>query len=169
MRKSLFIFACIFVHTIVWADTPGNAQEELVQFTPPPGWRFADVSNQLNKVRTMVVGTGKREVQPSMNLMVDSYPGTKKEFLKFAKALCETKGEHWKDLGTIQTEAGNASLLQVQSKTEWGDLQMLQVVLLKEGKVYILTAAALKEEFPQFYSDFFRSLRTLRIEPKPAS
>lgn len=167
MRKYLFLLACIFAHNIVWADVPSNACEELMMFTPPSGWRFAEVTSKLKNVRTMVVGTGKRELSPSMNLMVDTYAGTPKEFLKFAKALTEAKGEQLKDLGSIQTEAGKASLLQVDSKTEWGDLRMLQVVLLKQGMVYVLTAAALKEEFAQFYPEFFKALRSLRIQPKP--
>jgi hypothetical protein len=99
-----------------------------------------------------------------MNLMVDEYPGTRKEYLKIAKAISEASGADWKDLGSIQTEAGNASLLQEDFKTEWGMLRMLHVVFLREGMVYILTAAALKDEFAQFYPQFFKSLRSLKIQ-----
>lgn len=155
------MFLCF--NTLSWAASQ-TAKEETVQFTPPPGWRYADVSSQLKRVRTMVVGEGKFPLRPSMNLMVDEYPGTKKEYIKLTKAISEASGAEWKDLGSIQTEAGNASLLQEDTKTEWGVMRMMHVVLLRQGMVYILTAAALKDEFSQFYPQFFKSLRSLKIQ-----
>jgi hypothetical protein len=49
--------------------------------------------------------------------------------------------------------------------TQWGRVKMMHVILLKKGVIYILTAAALLEEFPKFYKDFFNSLRSLRVNP----
>lgn len=134
-----------------------------VLFTPPEGWMMADAKALPASVKIMVVGQGEHEFPPSINLGVEEFTGTLKDYLKTIKAINDSQGAEWKDLGTIRTEAGNASLSQVDSKTEWGDVRMMHVVLVKNKHAFILTAAALKEEFPRFYKDFFRSMRSLRI------
>lgn len=145
-------------------STMANPQEPgTVTFAPPTGWRFADPKGLPKYVHVMVVGESQHGLPPSINLGTERFSGTLKAYLKIVKALNDKQGFEWKDLGSIQTEAGEASLSQVDSKTPWGDLRMMHVILLKNGTIYILTAAALKEEFPQFYKDFFQSLRSLHI------
>lgn len=134
-----------------------------VVFTPPKGWKLAEENSLLPSVRIMVVGTGTHEYPPSINLGTESYPGTIKQYLKRIKEINSSQGAVWKDLGKIQTEAGQASLSQVDKKTEWGDVRMMHVILNKDGMMYIITAAALKEEFSKFYKDFFTSFRSLRF------
>lgn len=134
-----------------------------VMFTPPSGWRFADSNSLPPSVKTMVVGKGQHEFPPSMNLGTEAYKGTLKQYLKVIKGINDSQGSEWKDLGTVRTEAGDASLSQVDSKTQWGDVRMMHVILIRNGIVYILTSAALKEEFPKFYKEFFNSMRSLRI------
>lgn len=73
------------------------------------------------------------------------------------------KGYEWKDLGTIQTQAGTGNLSQADTKTQWGNVRLMHVILIKNGNIYILTASALKEEFSIFYNEFFAAMRSLRI------
>lgn len=134
-----------------------------VMFVPPQGWVLADPKALPPSVKIMVVGKGQREFPPSINLATERYNGTLKQYLKTIKAINDSQGAEWKDLGTIRTEAGDASLSQVDSKTEWGDVRMMHVILIKNGTTYILTAASLKDEFSQYYKDFFNSMRSLRI------
>lgn len=136
---------------------------ESARFTPPEGWRFADAKSLPKGVQVMVVGQGQREFPPSINLGTDSYQGSLKDYLKVVKAINDAHGDQWKDLGTIRTEAGEASLSQLDTKMTWGDVRMMQVILIKNDTVYILTSAALKEEFPKFYKDFFRAMRSLNV------
>ncbi len=145
-------------HFAAIAQEPGA-----VMFTPPEGWLLADPKALPENVRVMVVGKGAKEYPPSMNLTIETFAGTLKQYLKIVKAINENKGDEWKDLGTIQTEAGEASLSQVDIKSNWGTERLMHVILLKNGTAYILTAAALKDEFPKFYKDFFNSMRSLRI------
>lgn len=139
-------------------DQPGA-----VYFTPPEGWRIAEADQLPSNVKVMVVGKGAHAFSPSLNLTVEPYKGTLKQYLKIVKAINDSKGASWQDLGTIRTQAGNANLSQVDTKTQWGETRMMHVILLKNSHVYILTAAALKEEFPSFYKEFFSSLRSLHI------
>jgi hypothetical protein len=133
-------------------------------FTPPKGWKIADPKQLPPSVKVMVVGKGESEYPPSLNLAIENnFQGTLKDYLKIVKEINDRSGAEWKDLGTIQTEAGEASLSQVDSKTKWGPERLMHVILIKDGTVYILSAAALKEEFPRYYKDFFASMRSLRF------
>jgi hypothetical protein len=135
-------------------------------FTPPQGWRFADPTKLPKHVKVMVVGKGSHGLPPSMNLGYEEFQGNLEDYLKLVKSINDSQGDVWKDLGIIQTEAGAASLSQLDSLTEWGPLKQMHAIFIQNGIAYILTAAALKEEFSQFYPVFFQSLRSLRIEKK---
>lgn len=134
-----------------------------VMFTPPPGWQAFDTSSLSPRLRMMVVGKGQSSVPPSINLAMEPYQGTLKQYLKTIKAINDSQGYEWKDLGTIRTEAGTGSLSQVDTKSEWGDIRQMHTVLLKNGTIYIVTAAAQKDEFATFYKDFFAAMKSFRI------
>lgn len=139
-------------------------EDDIVLFTPPSGWHLADITTlNLPHVKVMVVGKGPTHLPPSMNLSTEPYKGTLKQYLKTVKNMNAAKGDEWKDLGTIRTEAGNASLSQVDTKSQWGNMRLMQVILLKNQHIYILTASALKDEFSLFYKDFFAAMRSLRV------
>lgn len=140
------------------AQEPGT-----VVFNPPEGWHLADPKALPPSVKIMVVGQSGTDFPPSLNLGTEKFNGTLKEYLKTIKAINDSQGSEWKDLGTIRTQAGTASLSQVDAKTEWGEVRMMHVILLRENMVYILTAAARKEEFSRHYKDFFKSMRSLRF------
>lgn len=136
---------------------------ESLQFVPPPGWRNADNTTLPGRVKLMVVGKGTNEFPPSIALATEDYTGTLKQYLKIIKELNASKGHEWRDLGTIQTGAGNASLSQTDSKSQWGDIRMMHVILKKNEILYIVTAAALKNEFSLYYKEIFSSLRSLKF------
>jgi hypothetical protein len=138
-----------------------------VSFTPPTGWRIAEKPPETPHVQLMIVGKGHNEYPPSMNLVVEEYNGSLKNYLKKVKAINDSQKSQWKDLGNIRTAAGNASLSQLDFTNEWGNIRMMHVMLVKSGHMYILTAAALKEEFPKYYKEFFSAFRSLTINDLP--
>lgn len=141
-----------------------QAQEPgAVLFTPPEGWHFADPKKLPRSVKVMVVGKSSSEYPPSLNLATEKYDGTLKQYLKIVKEINDRSGAEWKDLGTIRTQAGDASLSQVDAKTKWGTERLMHVILIRDGIVYIMTAGALKDEFPRYYKEFFTSMRSLRF------
>lgn len=149
---------------IVQIDAEGsNKQPESLMFTPPEGWRMADKTALPPSVKVMVVGKGEHEFPPSLNLGTEPFDGSLQDYLKIVKAINLAQKTEWKDLGMIRTEAGDASLSQLDTKTQWGNVKMMSVILVKNGIVYILVAAALQEEFPKFYKEFFSSMRSLRF------
>lgn len=174
MRKLLSLLTLlIFTHLnslCAAAEIKSSPQNEpYVWFTAPKGWMYADTSTlppnaKLSpKIKIMVIGKGQHPMPPTMNLFTEPYTGTLKQYLKMVKSINDAQGHEWKDLGNINTASGPGSLSQMDTKTEWGHLRMMQVILLKDGHIYILTASALKEEFSNFYKEFFASMRSLRI------
>jgi len=144
-------------------------KEDFAAFTPPQGWMTADRS-QVDLpplVKIMVVGKSSSTFPPSMNLTSSPYQGTLKQYLQIVKNRNQQSRNEWKDLGMIKTNAGNASLSQVDSKTQWGDVRQMHVILVKNETVYILTAAALKTEFSLLYQDFFKAMQSLRVSSDP--
>lgn len=148
-------------------DTQETGALLQASFKPPEGWRYADDKELSPSIKVMVIGKGGYEYPPSINLGTEEFKGTLKDYLKIVKTLNQNLGKEWKDLGKIRTEAGIASLSQSDIKTEWGDVRMMHVILVKSGMAYIMTAASRKEEFPKFYKEFFASMRSLKIE-KPS-
>jgi hypothetical protein len=134
------------------------------QFTAPEGWRVAETDQLPPHVQVMVVGKGQLEYPPSINLSTEEFHGTLKDYLQIVKNINQKRGTEWRDLGKIRTEAGEASLSQVNSRTKWGMVRMMHVILVKEDHVYILTASALQSEFSSYYKPFLESLRSLTVK-----
>lgn len=170
MKKASAFFTIILIasqslFSAEQASQPSvEAKSEELQFVPPAGWRFAEKQKESKSMQLMVVGEGANEFPPSINLCTEQYKGSLKDYLKIVKKINEAHGSSWKDLGVIQTEAGPASLSQIDMKTSWGDIREMHVILSKNDTIYILTTAALKSEFPKFYKDFFQSMKSLKFK-----
>lgn len=133
-------------------------------FIPPKDWSVADPKLFAQSVQACFIGKNKKGFTPSVNLAVEKSDLSCAEYLKIVKQLHESdKGNRWRDLGHMNTRAGKARITEIDSKTEWGQIRMLQSILAKDGCVYILTAAALKEEFMDYYEDFEKVIRSFTI------
>ena len=142
--------------------------EVIATFIPPKGWHLAnkEALQRVPSVKVMVVGKSTQAFPPSINLSTESFKGSLKEYLKIVKAMNDSKGYEWKNLGMIETQSGPANLSQVDTQSQWGIVRMMHVILIKDEKVYILTASALKDEFSNFYKEFFDSLKSLKVDIK---
>ena len=169
---SLLACSSAFSENGKWDDKPlqesfrqVSEQPGAVTFKPPQGWFLADTKSLPSHVQIMVVGKGAYEFPPSINLAFDEFNGTLKEYLKVVDGINKRMGGKAQDLGVIHTEAGEARLLQIDSKNVWGPERQMQAIIVKNGKAYILTASAHKNEFSNFYPQFFSALKSLKINP----
>jgi hypothetical protein len=174
MKKQffLFLFCSPLLVSAVNSSLPASLptqqlaeknSNDLVYFSPPLGWKIADSKLLPKSVKIMVIGESPSIFPPSMNLSIEPYQGSLKQYLKLIKNMDEARGNEWKDLGSIRTEAGTGSLSQVDEPSQWGVKRLMRVILLKNNTIYILTASALKNEFAQFYDQFFNAMRSLRV------
>lgn len=139
------------------------AADSVVSFAPPTNWKMAEESSLSKNVKAMVIGPATGHVPPSINLATEVFNGSLQDYLNVIKSISKAKGSSWKDLGTIVTPAGTASLSQLDNDTKWGKMRMMHAILYRDGTIYILTAAALKDEFPTYYPQFFSALKSLSI------
>lgn len=140
-----------------------RAQPHYAVLIPPEGWTIADPQFLPKSVSLMVVGKGKKEFPPSINLAREAYTGSLEEYLKLVKEINKAQGNTYKSLGSIEIGEGKAALGQVDTTNEWGKIRMLHLFFLKDKMMHIVTAAAAKEEFSQFRPLFLQSIRTLHI------
>jgi hypothetical protein len=174
MLKKLILFALMLCLGVIYAeessiqeqfDTIAKTQDAAI-FTPPSGWKLADPKALPEYIKVMVVGSGKNEFPPSMNLAFDPFSGSLQEYMKIVKAINDSQKAIWKDLGPFQVGKHDGRLIQVDSRTKWGEERQLQLIVVFDGAAYILTASALKEEFPQFYPEFFKAMKSFTISIK---
>lgn len=133
-------------------------------FLPPKGWEIADPKMLSPRVKIAFVKNTGKGFRPSINLAVEQTQASTGEYLKAVRAIHEQdRTNQWRALGKVRTAAGLAQLTEIDSQTEYGPVRLLQLILVKEGYAWILTAVALKEEFPDFYREFHAAFRSLTL------
>ena len=163
--KALFCSLLLLVGTNTLSASPTQELAAQCFFTPPEGWEIADPSKLPGHVK---ISFYKKNSQcgfcPSINLAIEETSASLSEYLKAIKAIHEQdRTNRWRALGKVRTAAGLAQLTEIDSTTEWGPVRILQIILLKEGKAYVLTAAALKDEMSSFYKEFQSAFRSLTL------
>jgi hypothetical protein len=136
---------------------------QTVQFTPPAGWRSIDAAQLPRNVKAMVVGQGSTDFPPTMNLGIEAFTGSLEDYLKIVKKINDSQNASWKNLGEIETEAGTASLSQVELTRNYGKVRLVHAILVKDGFAYILNGAASASEFTSYYPEFLKAMRSLRL------
>lgn len=145
----------LFFVSSIWGD--------FVYFTPPPDWNLGDPKNYSSHVQIQLIAPSSRELPPSINLAIEPVSISLVEYVRAVKKIHEAdpNNELWRNLGSFQTQAGTAQLTEIEAKTERGKVRLFQLLLLHKGFAYVLTASALKEEFPKFYTLFEKVFRSL--------
>jgi hypothetical protein len=99
-----------------------------------------------------------------LNLATEEVDLCIEDYLRVIQRLHEKEpGNRWRSLGKITTSAGDAHLTEIDTKTQWGPVRMLQMVLLRDKTAYILTAAALKSEVGQYYKSFQEAFHSFAL------
>lgn len=144
---------------------PMALHAECITLNPPKGWECIKDPEQLpQKIRMIYIGTGKGQFTPSINLASEETVLKMDEYLALAKSYHEGQGNtQCKSLGTIETKAGKANLLQIDRKAQWGNVRFIQAVLIRERMAYVITATCLQEEFASLSSHFFKAIQSFAI------
>ncbi|MBI2743485.1 MAG: hypothetical protein HYX48_06165 [Chlamydiales bacterium] len=157
LKQIGFVFAALLLSV--------NAYSAHCLFTPPEKWEFADPTYLSPRVVVGFIGELRKNFRPSLNLSIeDGVEVEIGEYLKSVKALHEKEpGRRWRDLGSFSTLAGQAHLTSLDTKAKNGEARLLQLILLRDKKAYTLTAAVSKEEFFDYYKDFEKTFRSVRL------
>ena len=131
-------------------------------FSPPKDWQYAKPKNSSPHIQVGFIGSGSNFFHPSINLATEEFEGTLKEYLKAVKAIHTGEPKTtWRDLGKFAMRGGEGRLTEISSPSPFGDVKLLQAILLKEHTAYILTAAVLKKDFSHLQNEILASLRSL--------
>ncbi|MCC5831420.1 MAG: hypothetical protein JJU12_00050 [Chlamydiales bacterium] len=138
---------------------------ETFSLTPPKGWDCINDPGQLpQRVSIIYIGAGKTQFTPSLNVATEPTDLPLDQYLSIAKSYHQAQGDtRCKQLGTVDTRAGKAQLLQIDRVTQWGNVRFIQAVLIRDKKAYVVTATCLQEEFSSLSSQIFKSIQSFTI------
>lgn len=158
MRIKSFLFLLTFLGNVCFA---GNS---FSFFIPPKEWLVADPKMLSPRVKIGFLTKGKKEFCPSLNLATEKVDLSLEEYLKVIKTLhTQNKNNQWRDLGNFSTRSGMGHLIEIGTKTPFGQARLLQLIFIKDKTAYVMTASALKEEFAIYYQEFQKAFQSLTI------
>ncbi len=100
---------------------------------------------------------------PSINLTHERVNLSTEQYLAIVQKNCTSNKQKWRHLGKIETKSGPAELVEIETATKFGPARLLQVILIRNGEAYILTAGALKKDFGKHTALIEQSLRSMTL------
>jgi hypothetical protein len=167
----LTAFSLLLVPALSWSHPAGEKlsieteQHQIFSYiTPPAGWEIADPKFLAKSVQIAFLKKSATGFSPSVNLAIEKSNLSLPEYLNVIRQIYESdKHSRWRQLGKVHTQSGIGQLTEIDTDTEFGPVRMLQLILVKQGCTYVVTAAALKEQIAQYYKDFQATFRSLQI------
>jgi hypothetical protein len=141
---------------------------QICYFVPPEKWEIAQPKDQTGYLQVGFVNTSYSSYLPRVSLATEDDAGTSvKEYVKQVKELQKTDPsiKEWRDLGPLKMQGGMGRLIEMQSSCALGDIKIMQAILLKNQTAYILTASALKKDFPSVQSQVLKTFQSLTLIP----
>lgn len=143
---------------------PFWAQASMGYFVPPDGWECIHPQHLSPHVTVGFLGKSSSSFRPSINLAIEQVDVPLTKYVKAVKDLHKKEMRmHWRDLGSFRFQSGKGRLGEISSKSPFGEIKMLQAIYVEDGYAYVLTGAALKEEFTKFSQTFLTAIRSLKI------
>ena len=138
--------------------------KEVCVFTPPEEWLLVDPAHLSPRVKIGFMTKSKGGFCPSLNLATEEVNLSLEEYIQAVKKLyAQDPNIRLKDLGSIDTHSGNFRLIEIESTIPLGKARIMQAIAVQDHTAYILTAAALKEEFSKYYTLFDAAFSSLSI------
>ena len=130
---------------------------------PEPWEQMKPLETTPASVKLLLRGQGQYEVPPTVNIAVEQLPqdtGPQK-YLECVQAIYSTNPlARYTHLGALPGGREPLELVQVQLSTAWGEMELLQGILIRDGKAFIITASARQEEFCEQLPIFIRALQS---------
>ena len=138
----------------------------ICHFQPPEEWVGAKSDDPSDAGMIAFIGKARKEVSPSLSFTTEPTDLSLKEYIKAVKAIHESDLHVvWRDLGEFAFRAGKGRLGEICNPTPLGEMRILQGILVQNGCAYILTGAALKEEFAEHRASLVAAIRSLALLP----
>jgi hypothetical protein len=139
-------------------------QASICYFHPPSEWECVAPKNISEHIQVGFLGKGKTDFRPSLNLAIEEVDLSLKAYVKVVRDIHEIEmNVPWRDLGEFNFRGGKGRLGEITSQSPFGEVKMLQGILVKDGFAYILTGAALRDDFAENRGVFLKALRSLTL------
>ena len=131
---------------------------------PPDGWMPAAKETLSPLVKVGFLEPKTFGFRASLNLAEEEIDCNLQEYLDAVKNI-HVNDHHntWSNLGHFPTKAGPAVLTQIDSGSSWGAIRVLQLILVRDTKAYVLTAAASKKQFSKYLSVFKAAFSSITL------
>ena len=159
-----------WIASILLTSLLSSEEKPFSFFRPPPGWLMSNPMHFKDGVKIGFVQSERKIFTPAISLSIEKIPCDEKTYIDAVKKnhrLDITK--NIRELGLIETKSGKAHLLQINTKNSWGNICILQAILIKNGYAYIETATCLREDFTKINEELLNSLKSLVIAPDLAA
>lgn len=155
----LFLFLTLF--------SIAYCKEHYCYFAAPKDWEM-QLFEENNPVKVGFLGRAKDNSRPNLYLSEEEVDCDLKEYVASVKKIYKNNPKFtFTDIGTIQTKSGKAYLAEIESKTEVGITKMMQLMIIKGKRAYVLTGGNSKKNFLSTHSDFIRIFKSVSIEKNP--
>jgi len=140
--------------------------EKAPLFTPPPKWEIADPKTLSPRVQIGFLTKGKKGFCPSLNLSSEPVDIPLEQYVAVVTSLLSKKGT-CRDLGPMEVQGGKGKLVQLETTSSFGPLRLMQFIAVWEGRAYVLTACARREDFGSYTATFEKAFRSLQLIENP--
>ncbi len=148
-----FFLLCLTLHS-----------EPFYYFVPSAKWLIVDPEFLSKRVKIGFLDHSHKPFSPSINLALEKTDITQAEYIKIVKQLHQADiSNQWRDLGYLETHSGSAHLAQIDLKNRWGQLKILQSILVRDGYAFIMTGVARQKDFAKFQESFLAMFRSLSV------
>ena len=133
-------------------------------FIPPSNWRLADPKKLSPMVEMCFLGKGKTSFYPSVNIATEAIDISGKEYISIVvKMHKDDPNIEFRTLGKIKTKAAVADLFELTTKTSFGTVKMLQMIVVKDNNAYVLTGSMHIDEFKTLSRSILKAFQSFQI------
>lgn len=135
-----------------------------LSITPPDDWVQLSPDDSPSAEASWLKKS-KKMFSPSLNLTTEKISVSLDEYVQEVRKIYQKNSQvRWRPLGKLETGAGTGELTELDFKTQWGAVRMLQLLLVRDNCAYIVTGAALKDEFSTYqrtFRDVFKKIQPI--------
>lgn len=139
---------------------------ENFSFSLPCSWQQITEKTEIpEKLEAVCIGPGGYNLTPTVTVAYEQTQLTSKEYLDeiLSYHSQEENSIHCTLFTTIESQEGPFNVLKVEKITNFGEVALLQAVLIKKNSVYIFTGTSLKEHVEILSKTFVQCVNTFKV------
>ena len=159
MDKFVLLFSILL--SIIYGE------KQYCYFEPPANWDM-QVFKETEPVEVGFLGKANSISRPNIYLSEEEVDCKLSQYITSVKNLYKNNPNFtFKNIGSITTKSGIAHLAEIESKTKIGVIKMLQCILIKDNRAYVITGANAKQNFTDTHLEYLKVFKSIHIVKNP--